>query len=52
MDVRVGKGRGGGKRNQRKWELRTVPKQGCVEQMLEAGADICLIKICLAWMLK
>lgn len=28
MDVRVGKGRRGGKSNQRKWELRTVPKQG------------------------
>lgn len=41
-----------GKSNQRKWEMRTVPKQGCVEQMLGAGADICLIKRCLAWMLK
>lgn len=30
-------------------ELRTLPKQGCVEQMLGAGVDICFIK---SWILK
>lgn len=33
-------------------ELRILSKQGCVEQMLGAGVDICFIKSCLAWILK
>ena len=41
MDAGVGRGRGGNS-NQRKWELRTLPKRGCVEQMLGAGVDMCL----------
>lgn len=46
MDVRVGRGREGGNSNQRKQELKTLPKQGCVEQMLGNGVDICLKYMC------
>lgn len=38
----MGRGRGGGNSNQRKWELRTLSKQGYMEQMLGAAVDICL----------